>query len=200
VFHFCGIGEVRAHAPPNPSQAARKIELFSQFVDDFRVSISFEECGREWDPLPARHASDHVEQENQQVIGLSRRRWKRLVVDNFEIDQSRAIGFRIIKNILGRGVAVRPATAKFVGPKFVRASQFGRGRLQHSFVQTAALDQIVEADAGQFFRHYAAFPQSIGVKAVTVEHLETAHFPSPPFLDFAPKSNRNISNAKIEIG
>jgi hypothetical protein len=200
MFYFCRIGEIRAHAPPNPSQPARKIELFSQFRNDFRVSVSFEERGREWDPLPARHTSDHIEQKNQQVIGLSRRRWKRLVVDNFEIDQSRAIGSRIIKNILSRGVAMRPATTKFVGPKFVRASKFGRGRLQHSFVQTAALDQIVEADAWQFFRDHAAFPRTVGVKAIAVEHLETAHFPSPPFVHFAPKSNRNIGNAKIEIG
>jgi hypothetical protein len=199
MFHSCGIGEVRAHAPPNPSQATRKIELFSQFANDFRVSVGLEERGREWDPLPARHSSDHVEQKNQQVIGLSRRRWKRLVVDNFEVDQSCAIGLLIIKNILGRGVAVGPATAKFVRPKLVRASQFDRGRLQHSFAQTAALDQIVETDAGQFFRHYAAFPRSVGVKAIAVEHLETAHFPSPPFVHFAPKSNRNIGNTKIEI-
>ena len=73
-FHCCRICEIGAHAPPDPGQTARQIELLSQLHDDFCVAVSFEERRRERDPLPGCNRADKVEQENEQVVCLSRGR------------------------------------------------------------------------------------------------------------------------------
>jgi len=66
------VGEIGAHAPPDPSQSARQIELLSELGDDFYIAVRFQKRHRKWQPLPARHNSDHVEQKNEQVVRLSR--------------------------------------------------------------------------------------------------------------------------------
>ena len=35
---------------------------------------------------------------------------------------------------------------------------------------------------------------------VAIQHLEAIDFPSPPIIKLAPKTNRNVSRAKIEVG
>jgi len=82
--------------------------------------------------LPARHSSHHVEQENKQIVRLARSCCERFFVDNFEVNQSRAITGRIVDHILAGAITVRPAAPELVTPKLVRAAKFTGCGLQHS--------------------------------------------------------------------
>jgi len=118
--------------------------------DHFGVSVSFQKSRRERQPLTSRQCSNQIEQKNEQVVRLSRRSGQRFLVVNFEIDQPRAIVARFINHVRNAGIAVRPASAKFVTPKFMSATKFGRRRQQHSPRERAAIQMLPQTFARKF--------------------------------------------------
>jgi len=129
AFHFRRIREVRAHAPPDPGQAAWEIELFSQLHNHICTAVAFEKRQRKRDPLPARHDSYHVEQEHEEVVRLPGDPGDRFFMHNLEVDQPRTVCPRIVENILRCGVAMRPSPAEFIARKLMSAAKFGSAGL-----------------------------------------------------------------------
>ena len=107
---------------------------------------------------------------------------------------------RIVENILGCGVAMRPPAAEFIAPKLMGAAKFGRAGLQHLLCQRAAIHVVPKTFALQLLGHHGAGARGIRAKAIAIEHLKTFHLPALPIFHFAPETNRNTGHAKIEIG
>jgi len=139
LFHFRWVCEIRAHAPPDPCQSARQIELFSELSDNFSISVRFQKAGRKRQPLPVRHGSHHVEQEHEQIVRLSGGGRERFFMDDFKVNQSCAVVARIVDHILASAIAVGPAALEMVAPKLVGSAKFSRRRLQHSTRERAAI-------------------------------------------------------------
>jgi hypothetical protein len=150
--------------------------------------------------LPAWHDSNHVEEEDEQIVRLAGSSRERLFVDDFKVNQPRAVTARVVNYILRSAVAVGPASAKMVAPKLVGAAKFSCRGDQHSPRQRSAIQVLPQTFARQFFGHNAPRARSVGAIAVAIEHFKTANFPALPFLYLAPEPNRNFGHAKIEIG
>jgi hypothetical protein len=58
--------------------------------------------------LPVRNSSQHIEQENEQVISVTGSRRQRFLVSNLKIDQPGAMRFLVVDHIGHRGIAMRP--------------------------------------------------------------------------------------------
>jgi hypothetical protein len=142
LLYFSGVAEIGAHAPPNPRQAARQIELFSELSDNFSIAVRFQERRRKRQPLSTRHDSHHVEQEDEQIVRLSGGGHERFFVDNFEVNESCAVTARIVNYILGSAIAMGPAPAKVVTPKLVGAAKLSRRGDQHGSRQRPAIQVL----------------------------------------------------------
>jgi len=59
--------------------------------------------------LPVQNSSHHIEQENEQIIGMAGARRQRFLVSNLKIDQPGAMRFLVVDHIGHRGIAMRPA-------------------------------------------------------------------------------------------
>jgi hypothetical protein len=106
LLHFSGVREIGAHAPPDPSQSAGQIELFSELSNNFSVAVCLQERCRKRNPAPSRNDSHHIEQEDEQIVRLSGSSRERFLMGDFKVNQSRAIVARIVDNILRSTVAV----------------------------------------------------------------------------------------------
>jgi hypothetical protein len=113
--------------------------LLSELADYFCIAVRAQKRHREWQPLPVRHRSHHVEQENKQIVRLSRESRQRFFVNDFEINQTCAVAARIVDHILAGAIAVRPAATEFVTPKSVGATKLSRRGDQHSSRQRPAI-------------------------------------------------------------
>jgi hypothetical protein len=56
--------------------------------------------------LPVRNSSQHIEQENEQVISVTGSRRQRFLVSNLKIDQPGAMRFLVVNHIGHRGIAM----------------------------------------------------------------------------------------------
>jgi hypothetical protein len=130
-LYFGRIGEARSHAPPNPRQTVWNSEFIFQFANHSGISISIEEGQRQSKPLRVGRYCDQVQQENQQIVRLSRFRGHGLVVHNSKVDQTSPAGFLIIEHIVCSCVAVRLRPAKLIAPELMSASEFVARRFDH---------------------------------------------------------------------
>jgi hypothetical protein len=174
--------------------------LFSELSDYFAIAVGFEKRRRKRNPTSAWRGTDYVEQEHKQIVRLSRGCGEFLVMDNFEVNQLRTIVGRIVKDILARAVAMRPAAAELVTPKLMRPSELGGGSAEHSARYRASGQVFPYTFAWKLFRNNAPRAGSVGAVFVAVEHLKTIHFPAMPLFHLAPETNRNIGHAEKEIG
>src|SRR6266404_9696218 len=78
-FYFSWVCETCPHAPPDPRHAVWKSEFIFQFANHSGISISIEKGQRQSEPLRVGCHCDQVQQENQQIVRLSRFRGQRFV-------------------------------------------------------------------------------------------------------------------------
>jgi len=149
--------------------------------------------------MPRRNSAHHVEQKDEQIVCLPGRGGQCFVVHDFKIDQARAICRRIVQDILGGPIAVRPAAAKMIAPKLVGAAKFCSRGSQHFSRQGSAIEMFPQTFARQLFGNDRAFAGGRRAIAVAIEHLKAVDFPALPLLRLAPESNRNVRHSKIEI-
>jgi hypothetical protein len=116
--------------------------LFSKLSDNLSIAVRFQKRRRKREPLPVRYDSDHVEEEDEQIVRLAGSSRERLFVDDFKVNQPRAVTARVVNYILGSAVAVGPASAKMVAPKLVGAAKFCRRGDQHSPRQRSAIQVL----------------------------------------------------------
>jgi len=112
--------------------------LLSELADYFCIAVRFQKRHRKWQPLSVRHRSHHVEQENEQIVRLSRGSMQRFFVNDFKINQTCAVAARVVDHVLASAIPVRPAAAKLIAPKLVGAAKFPGCGLQHPPRQCAA--------------------------------------------------------------
>jgi len=98
--------------------------------------------------VSAGNSSHHVEQENEEIVRMPNPGRQRLFVDDFEIDQTRAVRLFVINHIRHRCVSVRPPPAELITPKLMRAMIFAPSGLQHAFAKRPLLHVIPEALSG----------------------------------------------------
>jgi len=173
--------------------------LIFQFADHSGISISIEKGQRESEPLRVGCHCNQVQQENQQIVRLSRFRGQRFVVHDFKVDQPRPGGLLVINHIVRSCVPVGPWAAKFMAPKLMSAPEFVASRFDHSPCERALIQILPQAFPRQLVgadRFVTARPRT---KTVAIEHFETLHFPPSPIVGFRPKTNRNAGHAKIQI-
>jgi len=116
--------------------------LFSELSDYFGIAVRFQKRQRKWQPLAGRYRSHHVEQENEQIIRLTCSSRERFLMDDFKINQSRAITRRIVDHILASAITVGPTASKLVAPKLVGAAKLGGGGLQHPSRERPAIQML----------------------------------------------------------
>jgi hypothetical protein len=75
---------------------------------------------------------DQIQQENQQIVRLSRFRGQRFVMNYFKVDQPRPAGYLVIDHIVRPCVAVRPRPAKLTAPELMSAPEFVASRFDDS--------------------------------------------------------------------
>ena len=131
LFYFRRIGEACPHAPPYPRHAVWNSEFIFQFANDSSISISIEKGQRQSEPLWVGRHRDQIQQENQQVVCLSRFRGQGFVMNNFKVDEPRPAGLLVIDHVVRSGVAVRPRPAKLIVPELMSASEFAASRFDH---------------------------------------------------------------------
>jgi hypothetical protein len=85
-FYLSRIFEICPHAPPDPRHAVWKSEFIFQFANHSGISISIEKGQCQSKPLRVGRHGDQVQQENQQIVRLSRFRGQGFVVHNFKVD------------------------------------------------------------------------------------------------------------------
>jgi hypothetical protein len=149
--------------------------------------------------LSVRNSSYQIEQENEQVIGMTGSRRQRFVVSYLKIDQPCAPRFLVIDHISHRGIAMRPVAAEFLVFEMMRAPIFTTGGFQHSWREGPPVHVIPQIVAGQFVQHYGATVPDLRTKTVAVEHLKTPHFPPPPFPYVAQVANWNAGCMKVKV-
>jgi len=104
--HLCGLGKIRAHVPPDRRQTTRNNEPAFQFTHNIDIVVCSQKTKREWKPLPARNTIDHIEQEHEQVIGMTPVCGQGFFVSDLEVNQSRAIRLVVIDHIGHRGISM----------------------------------------------------------------------------------------------
>jgi hypothetical protein len=116
--------------------------LFSELNNNFSIAVGFQKGRRKREPLPVRNDSDHVEEEDEQIVRLSGSGRERFFMDDFKVNQSCAVTARIVNYILGSAIAVGPAPAKVVAPKLVSAAKLTGCRPQHGSRQRPAIQVL----------------------------------------------------------
>ncbi|PYJ43643.1 MAG: hypothetical protein DME86_02395 [Verrucomicrobia bacterium] len=106
--------------------------------------------------MSAGNSSDHVEQENEQIVRMPKSGRQQLFVHDFEIDQTRAIRLFVINHVRHRCVPVRPAPAELIAPKLMRTMIFARSGLEHAFAQRSLVHVIPKILSGQFVQHHCS--------------------------------------------
>jgi hypothetical protein len=154
------------------------------------ISVGVQKIKSERQPLPAGNDCQDVEQENEQIIRVSRFARKRFLVDEFEVNQPRPISLLVIDNIGHARVAVRPRAAKFIAPKLMNPAIFAPGRFQHLPGQCATVQVVPEAFSRQLVEANGLCSRSKNTKPIAVQHFETLHFPALPVFHLAPKTDR----------
>jgi len=149
--------------------------------------------------LSIRNSCHQIEQENEQVIGVTGGGRQRFLVSELEIDQPGAPRFLVVNYIGHGGIAMRPATAELLVFEMMRAPIFATGRCQHSRPERSPIHVIPQVVAGQFVQRYGATAPDLRAKTVAVEHLKTSRLPPPPFPRVAQVANWNVGRAKVKV-
>jgi len=144
--------------------------------------------------------SYEVEQENEQIISVPRIGRERFLVNDFEVNQPRSASPLVVNDIRRGGVAVRPRAAKLTAPEPVSTAKFVRSRFQHLPRECAAVQIFPKTFTGQLIDANRLCSRSINTKTIAIQHLETLRFPAFPVFDLAPKADRYVRHAKIQIG
>jgi hypothetical protein len=199
-FHFSWCREVSAHLPPNPSQAAGQNQALSQLGDYIHFVIRVKEAECERQPLAGRNQSHHIEQKNQEIIGVTRPGWQRLVVLDLEIDQAHAPGFLIVNGIRGGRVRVRPGPMKMIAPKLMRAVNLPGRSLKHSLSKRSAFHVVPKTFARQFVLNHGTRTRSTSAETIAIQHIERGDFPALPLLRVTQKVYWYSRFAKISVG
>jgi len=97
--------------------------------------------------LSVRNSSHHIEQENEQVIGLTRGRRQRFFVSNLKIDQPGASRLLVVDHIGHRSIAMRPAAAERLAFEIMGPPIFTAGCLQHSWRERSPIHVIPQVVA-----------------------------------------------------
>jgi hypothetical protein len=174
--------------------------LIFQFGNHIRISVRVKEAKCEGQPFSAGSDCQNVEQKNEQIIRVPRGRRERFVVDDFEVDQPSPARLLVINNVGRRRIGVRPEIAKFVGPELMGAAKLAASRFQHRPRQCATVHVFPKAFTGQLVGTNGVRARGKGAKPIAVEHLEAARFPALPVFDLAPKTDRYVRQAKVQIG
>jgi len=95
--------------------------------------------------LSAAHDRQDVEQENEQIVGVSRFGRKRFLVDQFKVNQPSASSLLIVDNVGHAGIAVRPWAGKFIAPALMSPAEFAAGCFQHPPSQCATIHVVPQA-------------------------------------------------------
>jgi len=98
--------------------------------------------------LPAGNDCQDVEQENEQIIGVSRFGRKRFLVNQFEVNQPCPASLLVINNIRHSRIAVGPRAGKFIAPELMSSAKLAAGCFQHLPSQRATVDMFPEAFPG----------------------------------------------------
>jgi hypothetical protein len=144
--------------------------------------------------------SYEVEQENEQIISVPRIGRERFLVNDFEVNQPRSASPLVVNDIRRGGVAVRPRAAKLTAPEPMSTAKFVRSRFQHLPRECAAVQMFPKTFTGQLIDANRLCSRSINTKTIAIQHLETLRFPAFPVFDLAPKADRYVRHAKIQIG
>ncbi|PYK40605.1 MAG: hypothetical protein DME60_07685 [Verrucomicrobia bacterium] len=174
--------------------------MIFQFGNHIRISVRVKEAKCEGQPSPAGSDCQDVEQENEQIIRVPRRRRERFVVHDLKVNQPRPASLLVVNNVGHSGVAVRPAAAKFIAPELMRAEKLAASRLQHRPSQGATVHVFPKVFPREFVGADRLCCRRINPKTVAIQHLKTLRFPAPPVFCFAPKTDWYVRHAKIQIG
>ncbi|PYL22686.1 MAG: hypothetical protein DMF37_11625 [Verrucomicrobia bacterium] len=154
------------------------------------IFVGVQKIKGERQPLPGGNDCQDVEQENEQIIGVSRFGRKRFLVNQFEVNQPRPASLLVIDNIGHARIAVRPRTCKFIAPELMSPAIFAGCRFQHLPRQCTAVHVFPEAFTRQLAEANRLCSRSKNTKPITVQHFETLHFPPLPVFGLAPKTDR----------
>jgi len=193
------IDKVRPHAPPDPRQPARRAEHLPKLADHRLIVVSSQERDRQRQPAPARGHRYQVQQEYEQIVGVSLRGRQRFVVHRFKVDEVRAILGRIVDHIGHRPVAVRPRAFEVGAEDAVRAFELAGRRSHHAPSQCSARNVGEHVLARQFLfadEHIAARDCLPAV----VEHAEAFHLASLPLMIVVEESDGNPGDAEEYVG
>jgi len=174
--------------------------LIFQRGDHTLISVGVQKIERERQPLPGGNDCQDVEQENEQIIGVSRFGQKRFLVSDFKVNQPRPASLLVINNIRHGRIAVRPRPGKFIAPELMRPAKLAPGCFQHLPSQCATVHVFPEAFPGQLVEANGFCSRSKNTKPIAVQHFETLHFPALPVFGLAPETNGYARYAKVQIG
>ncbi|PYJ77262.1 MAG: hypothetical protein DME69_11095 [Verrucomicrobia bacterium] len=155
-----------------------------------RIFIGVQKIKRERQPFPAGNNCQDVEQENEQIVGMSRFGRKRCLVNQFEVNQPRPASLRVINDIRHSRIAVRPGPGKFIAPELMSPVKLASGCFQHLPSQCATVDVFPKAFPRHLVEANGLCSRSENTKPIAVQHFETLHFPALPVFGLAPKTNR----------
>jgi len=81
----------------------------------------------------------------------------------------------------------------------MRAAEFAGRSFEHALVQCALFHVVPKTLARQLVERDCALVRDRGAETIAIQHLETVHFPTPPFLHIAQEPNWQACQTKIEI-
>jgi hypothetical protein len=106
LFYFRWIGEAGTNTPPNPCDPVWERQMICQFCNNNWIAIRVEEGKRKRQPLPSGSYRNDVQQKDEQIVGVSRFRRERSVVDDLEVNESRPASFLVVNDICRGRVAM----------------------------------------------------------------------------------------------
>jgi hypothetical protein len=106
LFYSRWIGEAGTNAPPNPCDPAWKRQMICQFCKNNWIAIRVEEGKRKRQPLPTGSYRNDVQQKDEYIVGVSRFRRERSVVDDLEVNKSGPASFLVVNDICRSRIAM----------------------------------------------------------------------------------------------
>jgi hypothetical protein len=111
-------------------------------------------------------------------------------VDNLEVDESRAVGFSIVNDVLSGRVTVRPTPVEFIAPKLMGPVKFRSCCFQNLACQRTVVQMVPETFPGELVETDCSVAQGGSAKSIAIEHSEAVCLPLLPFFGSTPKADR----------
>jgi len=111
-------------------------------------------------------------------------------VDEFKVDQPRAVSFLIIHNVLHARIAMRPRAGKLIAPELMSPAIFAGRCFQHLPSQCTTIHVFPQAFTRQLVDANCLSAGITSAKSISVQHFKTLHFPALPVFGVTPKTDR----------